>query len=29
MGVFGPVIPVPAGADREIELLCITGYWKE
>ena len=28
MGVFGPAIPVPEGADRETELLCITGYWR-
>lgn len=27
MGVFGPEAPVPAGADRETQLLCRVGYW--
>jgi uncharacterized protein (TIGR03086 family) len=27
MGVFPPEIPAPAGADRETQLLCRTGYW--
>lgn len=27
MGVFGPEVPVPAGADRETQLLCVVGYW--
>ena len=27
MGVFGPPVDVPEGADRETELLAVTGYW--
>ncbi|MCU1542914.1 MAG: hypothetical protein JWM50_779 [Microbacteriaceae bacterium] len=28
MGVFGPAVEAPAGADRETQLLAITGYWR-
>jgi hypothetical protein len=27
MGVFGPEVDVPAGADRETQLLGKTGFW--
>ena len=27
--VFGPEIPVPAGADAQTRLLCVTGFWHE
>lgn len=27
MGVFGPPVEVPAGADRETQLLGLTGFW--
>ncbi|MET4781477.1 hypothetical protein [Glaciihabitans sp. UYNi722] len=27
MGVFGPEVEVPAGSDREVQLLGKTGYW--
>ncbi|HEY8913266.1 hypothetical protein [Lacisediminihabitans sp.] len=28
MGVFPPEVPVPAGSDREVQLLGKVGYWK-
>ena len=27
--VFGPEIPIPAGADAQTRLLCVTGFWHE